>query len=303
MNIELNLIIFIGFIILNNYNIYESPIKYYLINSFSSSLFIMLINLNLYYLNNLIDLIINLVILIKLGIFPFQYWFIDMLTNLNWINRIIIITWQKFIPFIVLLFVFNTDILIVIIFLGGFIRVFIGFNEINLKRIIGYSSINHICWIIFSLMVREVLWIIYYLSYMIINISLIYLFKILNLLNLLDMYKVKGIYNLILILIIISLGGLPPFFGFLIKWYGIYELVFSINFLVSLRLIFYSLIYLYNYIRICYSIIIINYLINKIRYNIILDYKIIFKNKLRMINIFIIFSIINLFLMIFWFFY
>lgn len=70
---ELNLIIFIGFIILNNYNIYESPIKYYLINSFSSSLFVILINLNLYYLNNLIDLIINLVILIKLGIFPFQF--------------------------------------------------------------------------------------------------------------------------------------------------------------------------------------------------------------------------------------
>lgn len=177
--------------------------------------------------------------------------------------------------------------------------VLIGFNEINLKRIIGYSSINHMCWIIFSLVIREILWLIYYLSYVIINISLIYLFKILNLLNLLDLYKIKRIYSLILILIIISLGGLPPFFGFLIKWYGIYELVFSINFLVSLRLIFYSLIYLYNYIRICYFIIIINYLINKISYNIILDYKIIFKNKLRIINIFIIFSIINLFLMIF----
>lgn len=302
INIELNLIIFIGLILLNNYNIYNSPIKYYLINTLRSSLFIILININLFYINNLIFLVINLIIIVKLGIFPFQFWFIDILINLNWVNCLILVTWQKFIPFIILIFKFNVILLLVDIFLRGILSVLFGFNQINLKKIIGYSSINHICWILFSLIISELLWLIYYLSYIIINISLIYLFKIINLISLLDLFRISNkFYNLILIIILFSLGRLPPFFGFLIKWYRIFKILLSINFLINFILIYYSLMYLYNYIRLCYSIMIMNYFINKINYKILVNFYL--KKNLKIINLFILFSLTNLFLIFFWMFY
>lgn len=304
INIELNLIIFIGLIILNNRDkIYEISIKYYLINSFSSSIFVMIINLNLFYLNKIILLIINLIILIKLGIVPFHIWFIDLIINLNWINCLILSTWQKFIPFIILIFMYDINLLIIIILLRGLFRILYGINQINLKKIFRYSSINHMCWILFSLIVREILWLIYYFRYIIVNISLMYLFKILNLLNILDLFNyLNKFYRIIFIFIIFSLGGLPPFFGFLIKWYSIFSFFIYINYIIILLLIYYSLIYLYNYIRLCYGVILINFLNIKINY-FILNKKFNIINNLSIIYLFILFSIINLFLIFFWLFY
>lgn len=244
-------------------------------------------------------LVINLMILIKLGIVPFHFWFIDLIINLNWLRCLILSTWQKIIPFIIMIYINkNIYINVILILIRGVIRVIFGGNQINLKKIIGYSSITHICWLLFSLVIRELLWFIYFISYFILNLILMKLFDLLNLKYFLDLFKYKNDnLKIIFILIILSLGGLPPFFGFILKWYRIFKLR-AINAFINLNLIFYSLIYLYNYIRLTYNAMLINYLILKIK----------FINNLKNINInlliiLILFCVINLFLINFWILY
>lgn len=240
-------------------------------------------------------------IIIKLGIFPFFFWFLDLIINLNWIRCLILSTWQKFIPYIIMIYIYDVNLYILIIFFRRLIRIYYGINQIILKKILCYSSILHISWIIFLICISEILWLIYYFSYIIINFSLINILNIFNINYLLDLNKFFNL-NLILIFIflIFSLRRLPPFFGFLIKWYRILYFMDNLNYFLILYLIFCSLIFIYNYIKIIFLFIIINFSIFKFNFIFLFNFKL----KINFILKFIfLYSLINLFLIRFIFFY
>lgn len=299
--IELNLIVFIVFLIKNNLNIYNLSIKYYLINSFSSSIFIFIYCLRLLRLNELIYIIINFIMVIKLGIFPFHFWFIDLIINLNWIRCLILSTWQKFIPYIILIYIYNLILILLIILTSGLLTIFYGINQVLLKKILSYSSILHISWIIYILILNEFIWIIYFINYIFINLSVILIFYKLNL-NYLFNINLTLNFNLklILIFILMSLSGLPPFFGFLIKWYRIIIIVDLNNLFIAIFLILCSLFFIYNYLKIIFLIMLNNFIYIKS------NQYLIFNNNDINLNFFlflIIISLIGLFLIIYWFFY
>ncbi|CAD6238204.1 GSCOCG00012516001-RA-CDS [Cotesia congregata] len=58
---------------MNNLNIYDLSIKYFLINSISSSIFLFFVIINFINLSIFSNLFINLIIFIKLGIPPFHF--------------------------------------------------------------------------------------------------------------------------------------------------------------------------------------------------------------------------------------
>lgn len=287
INIEFNLIIFIIYLIINNLYIYDLCIKYFLINSFRSILFIFISNFILFYFNNYIFLIIiNLRIILKLGIIPFHFWFIDLIKNLNWLRCFILSTWQKIIPFFILIFIYIQNLILLFIIIRGIFRIIITINQIYLKKIYAYSSINHICWIILSLIYRELIWLLYFLVYLFTNFILIFILKIFNINYLIDLfYKFNNKFiKFFFIILIFSLGGLPPFLGFLIKWYLIYYLINLNNFVILIILIFFSLIFLFYYLRILY----INIFVIHLNFNLIKFYLL----KLNYLIIFIIIFII-----------
>lgn len=237
-------------------------------------------------------MIINISIILKLGIIPFHFWFIDLIINLNWISNLIISTWQKIIPFFILIFIYLQNLVLIFILIRRIFSIIFSINQIYLKKIYAYSSINHICWLLISLIFRELIWIIYFFIYIIINLLLIFILKIFNINYLIDLfYKFRNKYiKIFFIFLIFSLGGLPPFLGFIIKWYLIFYLINSYNFFILLILIFFSLIFLFFYLRILY----INIFINYINFNLIKFYTI----KLNF-NIILIINFIIIFLSIF----
>lgn len=291
---ELNLVIFIVYIILNNINTYDIRIKYFLINAFRSSVFILLVNINLLINLNLFIILINIIILIKLGCAPFHFWFINIIEELNWFRCLILSTLQKLIPLFILNYIYNYYVIIIRLILRGLFRILGGFNQNNLKKILAYSSINHLNWILISLIIRDYMLIIYFISYRIINISLIFMFDLINIKYINDLFKYKNIliFNRLNFL---SLGGLPPYFGFLAKWYRIVEIINKLIILLILLLLIYSLNFIYFYVRLIYSILILNYY--KIKFY---NYYII--NKLNIIIFLRLFSLINLILIKFWIF-
>lgn len=273
IGLEINLLSFIPLMInLNNLFSREAILKYFLTQTLASRTllfsiifysFIFEFNLN-YQFKRLLNILFCSSLLIKIGIAPFHFWFPNVIEGLNWINNIILITWQKIAPFIISSFCLNNYFLLTCVILSSFVGAIGGLNQTSLRKIIAYSSINHLRWIIIAILNNENLWKIYFIFYCFLSISIIFLFINFNLININQTYLIFNNKNFLKILIFIpllSLGGLPPFLGFFPKWLIIDELInFNLIWLL-LILICCTLITLYFYIRICYSSLIFNHFI------------------------------------------
>lgn len=248
----------------------EASLKYFIIQAFASSLllffiifFILKSNLviEIEYLNNF-NFLIYLSLIIKLGAAPFHFWFPNVIEGLTWINRLILMTWQKIAPIIIISYsLFNNIITIIIIFsiIVGSIG---GLNQTSLRKIITFSSINHIGWILTALFFNERLWLLYFFIYRILNIRLIFLFhniKIFYLNQIFSIFINSYLIKFIFLINFLSLGGLPPFLGFFPKWIIIQSLSnINQNFLILIIIII-TLITLFFYLRISFSAFILNY--------------------------------------------
>lgn len=107
-----------------------------------------------------------------------------------------------------------------IIILSTLIGAIGGVNQTSLRKIIAYSSINHIGWILAALLTRETLWGMYLLLYTILSISIIIIFNDTNISYLSQVFGMRNLNKQLKLTIFsnfLSIGGLPPFLGFLPK--------------------------------------------------------------------------------------
>lgn len=222
-------------------------------------------------IDNSIIIIFNSALLTKIGIAPFHFWFPEVIEGLNWLNCLILLTWQKITPIVLVMYNINFQyFFIFIIIFRMIIRGFIGINQSSLRKILAYSSINHIAWIIRAIFFSETIWFYYFIIYAVLTINIIVIFKILNifyynqlLISLNNNFLIKFFFSLNFL----SLGGLPPFLGFFPKWLSIQYLI-SLNWIfLTFFIVLLTLLTLFYYIRLIFNIFIIrnneiNYLNN-----------------------------------------
>lgn len=280
MGIEINLISFIPILINNNRKMRtERIIKYFIIQSLGSANFIFisifLISFNKWFIlnsqiNNIIYLIINSSLFLKIGAAPFHFWFPKTIKGISWINCLILRTWQKIIPIIIISYCNINNFNSIFIISRALIGRLMGLNQTSLKLIISYSSINHISWIISAIIININLWINYFILYSLITIILIRRFNLININQINQFFSIKTLslkLNFFIFLSLLRLGGLPPFLGFLPKWIVITQIIFYNNIFLLTIIIFTSLINLFFYTRIFYSFIIINFFEIKFIFN------------------------------------
>nr|WGL39496.1 NADH dehydrogenase subunit 2 [Typhlodessus monteithi] len=271
MGLEINLLSFIP-LIKDKFNSLssESSIKYFLIQALASSIFLFLIIMNLtkikmlmnfYTLNEIILMMMNSTILLKLGAAPFHFWFPEMIEGLNWLNSLILMTWQKIAPLIIISYLMKNMVFTsMIIILSTLIGSIGGLNQTNLQKILAYSSINHIGWMISTFLINNYLWTIYFMIYSLTSLTIILMFKKFNIFLMKQIFTMMNKNFLIkfsIMMNFLSLGGLPPFLGFLPKWMIIQNLSTN-NFLIIMFMIMMTLITLFFYLRMTYSSLIIN---------------------------------------------
>nr|QRV62366.1 NADH dehydrogenase subunit 2 [Boreonectes macedonicus] len=271
MGLEINLLSFIPLMKMKN-NSYSSEVsmKYFLIQAMASSIFLFSMILiiskskmmnDLYFINTLMFMILNSTILLKLGAAPFHFWFPEIIEGMNWMNSLVLMTWQKIAPMVILSYTIkNNQFIVFIIIMSTLIGSIGGLNQISLRKILAYSSINHIGWMLSTLLINEMLWIMYFLIYSFMSISIISILNKFNLFLLKQMFSTmnnKYLIKFFLIINLLSLGGLPPFLGFFPKWIVIQNLSMN-NFLMLMFMILMTLITLFFYLRITYSTIMIS---------------------------------------------
>lgn len=264
--LEINLLSFIPLIIRSK-NLFssESSLKYFLTQALASSFFLFRLIFILIYLNsfslNFFYLIICSSILIKRGAAPFHFWFPRVIEGLNWNIALILITWQKLAPLIILSYCINTKLLIISIIFSLMFGRLGGLNQTSLRKLMAFSSINHLGWMIGGIIYNEIMWITYFSFYLILSVNVIFLFnnfKIFNINQTFNIFRNNLIVKIFLFIVLLSLGGLPPFLGFFPKWL-IIEIITNLKILfILLIIIFFTLITLFFYLRICYSAFLIN---------------------------------------------
>nr|WBR65730.1 NADH dehydrogenase subunit 2 [Layahima yangi] len=267
MGLEINLLSFIPLLTnLKNLTSTESSLKYFLVQALASTtlLFVvLLLSFNQkysfeYHLH--LNIILNSALLMKMGAAPFHSWFPEVMEGLSWIMSFILMTWQKIAPMILISYCLFHEFIFLVIIFSIFIGSIGGFNQTNLRSLMAYSSINHLGWMLSSLLISLNFWIIYFLFYSLLSLSIIYMFYQLNIFYFSQIFPALSnmpILKFSLFCNFLSLGGLPPFTGFLPKWIIIQNLSTTNMTLISIMVIL-TLITLFFYIRLTYSALMIN---------------------------------------------
>nr|WIL96416.1 NADH dehydrogenase subunit 2 [Pseudomiza obliquaria] len=284
IGLEINLMSFIPLISKsNNLLTSEASLKYFLTQSIASINFLFYIILKMtllknFEINNFMMMMINSSMLMKMGAAPFHFWFPNIIEGLSWFNNFILMTWQKITPMILLSYYFNKNLLILSIMLSIIIGAIGGLNQTSLRKMMAFSSINNLGWMISSIMISENLWMFYLIMYsFLISIMCLFFFMMNTyFINQLYILNMKPLIKINLLINFLSLGGLPPFIGFFPKWIIINFLMMNYYYFLTFIFIMMSLIMLFFYIRIIYSSFMLNYF--KMKW-----FKINIKNNLFMI--------------------
>lgn len=199
-------------------------------------------------------------ILIKIGAAPFHYWFPQVIELSEWPQCFILITWQKIAPFILISTSINTRTLLASL-ISAVWGALGGFNQISIKLILTYSSISHSGWIIAACYLNYTYWVVYFLIYTVILTTVITLVRTsfkLDTLKEINIWAADRKLKFMLIINILSLGGLPPLLGFIRKIMVIKIFIETKIILIIFIIVLRSLLSLYFYCRVIYSSIITN---------------------------------------------
>nr|AXS65901.1 NADH dehydrogenase subunit 2 [Tenebrionoidea sp. 15 KM-2017] len=264
MGLEINLLSIIP--LLNsskNATSTEASVKYFLTQALASMILlfsiIALLTIGEFIppvFNQSLVMVMNSTLLTKLGAAPFHFWFPEVMEGLSWINCLILLTWQKIAPMILIMnnnpsFSMITVIIILSVFLGGLMSL----NHTSLRKIMAFSSINHIGWMLAASSAMSI-WTWYLIVYTFLNLNIVLIFywtqsfymkQLINSLNKKKLIKTAFMINFL------SLGGLPPFIGFLPKWLVISMLIGKMQITLAIIMVIITLVSLYVYFRISMS--------------------------------------------------
>jgi NADH-ubiquinone oxidoreductase chain 2 len=150
-----------------------------------------------------------------------------------------------------------SPVLIVLVCLSTYVGRVGGLNQSSLRKLIAYSSINHLGWLMVALYFGLKFILIYFLIYMITNWGLILGLRTSGFYYLSQVYYYSGsqIRSIVVLVNWLSFGGLPPFIGFFGKWLLISLMVDRGIMVLCLFMVFISLVSLFYYTRICYAIL------------------------------------------------
>nr|AFP33346.1 NADH dehydrogenase subunit 2 [Amiota aquilotaurusata] len=270
MGLEINLLSFIPLMSDNNNMMStESSLKYFLTQALAStvllfSIILMMLkyNMNFEMKTSYISMIMLSSLLLKSGAAPFHFWFPNLMEGLNWINALILMTWQKIAPLMLISYLNIKELLFISIILSVVIGALGGLNQTSLRKLMAFSSINHLGWMLSAMNISESIWMIYFMVYSFLNLTLTFMFNIyksFHLNQLFSLFYNSKIIKFVLFMNFLSLGGLPPFLGFMPKWIVIQQLTFNNQLFLLTILTISTLITLFFYLRICYSAFMLNY--------------------------------------------
>nr|YP_004733160.1 NADH dehydrogenase subunit 2 [Koreocobitis naktongensis]AEE11931.1 NADH dehydrogenase subunit 2 [Koreocobitis naktongensis] len=196
---------------------------------------------------------------LKIGLAPVHFWLPEVLQGLDLPTGLILSTWQKLAPFALIIQVAPTIdpfLLSSLGLLSTLIGGWGGLNQTQLRKILAYSSIAHMGWMIIILQFSPQLTLLALGTYIFMTTTAFLSFKmsLATKINSLSVTWTKSpTLTVTTALTLLSLGGLPPLTGFMPKWLILQELTKQELPLTATIMALAALLSLYFYLRLCYA--------------------------------------------------
>nr|AFN41646.1 NADH dehydrogenase subunit 2 [Hipposideros obscurus]AFN41745.1 NADH dehydrogenase subunit 2 [Hipposideros obscurus]AFN41754.1 NADH dehydrogenase subunit 2 [Hipposideros obscurus] len=246
----------------------EASTKYFLTQATASMLLMLAIIINLLHsgqwtITNMLDptasTIMTLALTMKLGLSPFHFWVPEVTQGIPLSSGLILLTWQKLAPLSILYQIahsINLDILLTISLLSIMIGGWGGLNQTQLRKIMAYSSIAHMGWMTAVLAYNPTITLLNLTLYILMTSTTFMLFMFnssTNTLSLSHTWNKTPLITTSILVMMLSLGGLPPLTGFLPKWMIIQELTKNDSIIMPTIMAITALLNLFFYMRLAYS--------------------------------------------------
>nr|WNL53965.1 NADH dehydrogenase subunit 2 [Microcerotermes aff. pauliani] len=265
MGLEINLMSFIPLMssVKNMYNT-EASLKYFIVQVLASATLLFMVamktlteDLFAFETNPYTPMIICTPLLLKSGAAPLHWWFPGVMEGLSWENCALLMTVQKAAPLMLMSYLIEINAFTLsIILLSTIVGSIGGLNQTSMRKILTYSSINHTGWMLIALVTSENLWLMYFMTYSTLALTVVSAIKLsgTSFINQTMMTnKDTTLMKFMMFTSLLSLGGLPPFLGFLPKWIVIQAMITNNMTPLATIVVVTSLITLYYYLKISYS--------------------------------------------------
>nr|YP_009922932.1 NADH dehydrogenase subunit 2 [Saurogobio gymnocheilus]QNC66267.1 NADH dehydrogenase subunit 2 [Saurogobio gymnocheilus] len=196
---------------------------------------------------------------LKIGLAPMHFWMPEVMQGLDLSTGLILSTWQKLAPLALIIQTAQaidpallTSLGLMSTIMGGWG----GLNQTQLRKILAYSSIAHMGWMIIVLQYAPQLTILALGTYILMTSAAFLTLKLSSAtkINTLAMtWSNSPILTATTALVLLSLGGLPPLTGFMPKWLILQELAKQNLPLTATIMALAALLSLYFYLRLCYA--------------------------------------------------
>nr|AAD51602.1 NADH dehydrogenase subunit 2 [Teratoscincus microlepis]AFP67687.1 NADH dehydrogenase subunit 2 [Teratoscincus microlepis]ANC96262.1 NADH dehydrogenase subunit 2 [Teratoscincus microlepis] len=194
----------------------------------------------------------------KLGLAPMHFWYPEVLQGSSLPTALLMSTWQKLAPLALLLMMLNhlpQTALFTLGLLSAYIGGWAGINQTQTRKIMAFSSIAHMGWLLIALTLSYNLTALTLLIYLTMT-SAMFLALIPSTTKTITDVGTTWTQNPTLLTLtmitLMSLGGLPPLTGFMPKWLIIKELTTLQLSPLAAALAMASLPSLFFYIRMAY---------------------------------------------------
>nr|AKO90249.1 NADH dehydrogenase subunit 2 [Gymnothorax formosus] len=195
----------------------------------------------------------------KVGLAPTHLWLPEVLQGLDLTTGLILSTWQKLAP-MTLIYQLAANIDPTVLLLIGTTSALVGgwggLNQTQLRKILAYSSIAHMGWMMIVLKYSPNLMLLNLVIYIIMTSAAFMTLKVVSAtsVNTLAIAWTKAPTMItITMLTMLSLGGLPPLSGFMPKWMILQELTKQDLPATATIMALAALLSLFFYLRLCYN--------------------------------------------------
>nr|YP_009305233.1 NADH dehydrogenase subunit 2 [Uropsilus gracilis]AJA05040.1 NADH dehydrogenase subunit 2 [Uropsilus gracilis] len=266
---EMNMLAVIP-ILMKNFNprSMEAATKYFLTQATASMLLMLAIIINLMYSgqwsvikmsNSITSMMMTSAMVMKLGMAPFHFWVPEVTQGISLSSGMILLTWQKLAPLSILMqmaHVLNTNMMLTTAILSIAIGGWGGLNQTQLRKIMAYSSIAHMGWMAAVLTYNPSMTMLNLLLYIMMTLTTFLLLQYnstTTTLSLSMLWNKMPLMSILILVTMLSLGGLPPLSGFMPKWMIINELTKNYSIMLPTLMAIMALLNLYFYMRLTYS--------------------------------------------------
>nr|AHW99510.1 NADH dehydrogenase subunit 2 [Capra hircus]AQX43786.1 NADH dehydrogenase subunit 2 [Capra hircus]AQX43955.1 NADH dehydrogenase subunit 2 [Capra hircus]AQX43968.1 NADH dehydrogenase subunit 2 [Capra hircus] len=246
----------------------EASTKYFLTQSTASMLLMMAIIINLMFsgqwtvtklFHPTASMLMTMALAMKLGMAPFHFWVPEVTQGIPLSSGLILLTWQKLAPMSVLYQILpsiNLDLILTLSILSIMIGGWGGLNQTQLRKIMAYSSIAHMGWMTAILPYNPTMMLLNLIIYITMTSTMFLLFMANSTTTILSLsltWNKMPIMTTLVLITLLSMGGLPPLSGFVPKWMIIQEMTKNNSIILPTLMAITALLNLYFYMRLTYS--------------------------------------------------